>query len=102
MKVIFNIPVAYRIPGSTATIPIINMDNITMQATYNSQLMVFDYYQNNITLVRNAISTMSSSSSFTTKTIVQSSNGMNYNAINMGHVNEVSFKTSSTNDLGGK
>lgn len=102
MKVVFNIPVAYKIPGSAATIPIIDMDNITIQATYNSQLMVFDYYQNNITLVRNAISTMSTSSTFSTKTIVHSGNGINYDAIDMGHVNEISFKTTSTNDLGGK
>ncbi|XP_065370369.1 integrin alpha-PS3-like isoform X2 [Calliphora vicina] len=99
MKVVFNIPVAYKIPGSSATIPIINMDNITMQATYNSQLVVFDFFQNNITLVRNSISTMSSASSTVTKTIVQSSNGLNYNAIDMGHVNEISFKENH-NDIG--
>ncbi|XP_037824553.1 integrin alpha-PS3-like isoform X1 [Lucilia sericata] len=99
MKVVFNIPVAYRIPGSLATIPIIDMDNITMQATYNSQLVVFDFFQNNITLVRNSISTMSSASSTMTKTIVESSNGLHYNAIDMGHVNEISFKNTN-NDFG--
>lgn len=104
MKVVFNIPVAYRIPGSVATIPIIDTDNITMQATYNSQLMAFDFFQNNVTLVRNSVSTMTStsSSSSITKTIVmESSNGMHYSAVDMGHVNEITFQNTN-NDLSGK
>lgn len=95
MKVIFSIPVAYRIAGSLATIPIINIDNITMQATYNSQLVVFDFFQNNVTLVRNSISTMTSSSSTVAKTITESSNAFHYNSINVDQVNKISFENSN-------
>lgn len=100
MEVVFNIPVAYRISGSEATIPIIDMNNITMQATYDSQLVGIDFYQNTTQLLMNTISTMSSFSSSVTKTIIENSNGMHYDGINMGHVNEISYKDSD-HSMGG-
>uniref|UniRef100_A0A1B0A219 Integrin alpha second immunoglobulin-like domain-containing protein n=1 Tax=Glossina pallidipes TaxID=7398 RepID=A0A1B0A219_GLOPL len=59
MELKFDIPVAYRIPGATATIPIIDMSNITMQATYDSQLVGIDFYQNTTQILMNSIETFS-------------------------------------------
>lgn len=59
MELKFDIPVAYRIPGGTATIPIIDMSNITMQATYDSQLVGIDFYQNTTQILMNSIETFS-------------------------------------------
>ncbi|KAM8711525.1 hypothetical protein ACLKA7_000636 [Drosophila subpalustris] len=54
LEIVFHIPVAYKISGSTATIPIINVSNLTMQATYDSQLVAIELLdQNNTQIIMN-------------------------------------------------
>ncbi|XP_036332455.1 integrin alpha-PS3-like, partial [Rhagoletis pomonella] len=66
MDVIFYIPVAYKVPGTTNTIQIIEMDKINMQAVYDAQLIGIDYYQNNTQLIMNTIEVSTSTHSTTT------------------------------------
>lgn len=51
MQLVFNIPVAYIIPGSTKLIPIVNVTDIAMEAIYDSQRKDVFFYQNNTQLL---------------------------------------------------
>ncbi|XP_030384138.1 integrin alpha-PS3 isoform X2 [Scaptodrosophila lebanonensis] len=56
LEISFFIPIAYKVAGSTATIPIININNLTMQATYDSQLVAIDLVdQNNTQILMNTV-----------------------------------------------
>jgi len=64
LEIVFHIPVAYKISGSTATIPIINVGNLSMQATYDSQLVSIELLdQNNTQIIMNTIEVSSTRSS---------------------------------------
>lgn len=97
MSIVFDIPVAYLIPGTAKNIPIVDMNNITMQAVYDSQIKDVQFYQNNTQILMNAVEKTSSfSTQFTSKLVKDASaNGMQYNAIDMGHVNEFTVKEES-------
>ncbi|XP_067631871.1 integrin alpha-PS3 isoform X2 [Eurosta solidaginis] len=73
MDVTFYIPVAYKVPGTTNTIQIVEMDRINMQAVYDSQLIGIDFYQNNTQLIMNTVevSTKSQSSASTVTKVKQ-------------------------------
>uniref|UniRef100_A0A1L8EBN8 Putative vitronectin receptor alpha subunit n=1 Tax=Haematobia irritans TaxID=7368 RepID=A0A1L8EBN8_HAEIR len=100
MRIIFDIPVAYTIPGSTKNVQIVDMNNITMQAVHDSQIKDVQFYQNSTQILMNAVTKTSSfSTQFTTKTAKDAgNNGMKYDAINMGHVNEFHVKEESFGD----
>ncbi|XP_060658574.1 integrin alpha-PS3-like isoform X1 [Drosophila nasuta] len=88
LEIVFNIPVAYRVSGSTATIPIINVSNLTMQATYDSQLVAIELLdQNNTQIIMNTVE-ISSSSSRVEHTVVVSQNGAHYDSTTSGHVHQ--------------
>ncbi|XP_013109885.2 integrin alpha-PS3 [Stomoxys calcitrans] len=97
IRIVFDIPVAYTIPGSTKNVQIIDMNNITMQAVHDSQIKDVQFFQNSTQILTNAVEkTASFSTQFTTKLSKDGgSNGMHYNAINMGHVNEFNVKEES-------
>lgn len=99
MEIVFSIPVAYTVPGTSKTIPIVDMSNITMQAVYDAQIKDVEFTQNNTHILMNAIEKTSSFSTSFTKTMTESNNGMHYNSMAMGHVNEFTVKEES---FGGK
>ncbi|XP_017485528.1 PREDICTED: integrin alpha-PS3-like [Rhagoletis zephyria] len=78
MDVIFYIPVAYKVPGTTNTIQIIEMDKINMQAVYDAQLIGIDYYQNNTQLIMNTIEV--STSTHSTSTVSKTNKHKHINA----------------------
>ncbi|KAH8299896.1 hypothetical protein KR044_007351 [Drosophila immigrans] len=85
LEIVFHIPVAYRISGSTATIPIINVSNLTMQATYDSQLVGIELLdQNNTQIIMNTVEVSSTRSH--TEHVVVSQNGAHYDVSTSGHV----------------
>ncbi|XP_061397206.1 integrin alpha-PS3-like [Musca vetustissima] len=101
MKIVFDIPVAYRIPDTTKTIPIVDMSNITMQAVYDAQIKDVQFYQNTTQILMNAVETTSSfSTQFTSKLVNGGggNNGMHYDSTNMGHVNEFNIREESFGD----
>ncbi|XP_050323162.1 integrin alpha-PS3 isoform X1 [Bactrocera neohumeralis] len=65
IDVVFYIPVAYKVPGTTNTIQIVEKDRINMQAVSDAQTVVIDYFENNTQLVMNAIESTSSTHSTT-------------------------------------
>ncbi|XP_034476583.1 integrin alpha-PS3 isoform X2 [Drosophila innubila] len=87
LEIVFHIPVAYKISGSTATIPIINVGNLSMQATYDSQLVSIELLdQNNTQILMNTIEVSSTRSS--TERVLISQNGAHYDSSTSGHVHE--------------
>lgn len=87
LEIVFHIPVAYKISGSSATIPIINVSNLTMQATYDSQLVAIELLdQNNTQIIMNTIEVSSSRTS--TERVLFSQNGAHYDSSTSGHVHE--------------
>lgn len=87
LEIVFHIPVAYKIAGSKAIIPIINVANISMQATYDSQLVAIELLdQNNTQIIMNAVEVSSSRS--VTEGVAVSQNGGHYDIITSGHVHE--------------
>uniref|UniRef100_A0A1A9WWH1 Integrin alpha second immunoglobulin-like domain-containing protein n=1 Tax=Glossina brevipalpis TaxID=37001 RepID=A0A1A9WWH1_9MUSC len=87
MEVEFYIPVAYRTQGATAIIPIIDMTNISMQASYDSQLVGIDFYQNTTQILMNSIEISSSGLSFTTSVndLDMLHNSLDYNPLETDH-----------------
>lgn len=65
IDVVFYIPVAYKVSGTTNTIPIVEKDRINMQAVSDGQVVAIDYFENNTQLVMNAIEITSSTHSST-------------------------------------
>lgn len=87
LEIVFYIPVAYKISGSTASIPIINVSNLTMQATYDSQLVAIDLMdQNNTQILMNPIEVSTTRTS--TERVLISQNGAHYDVSTSGHVHE--------------
>lgn len=65
IDVVFYIPVAYKVPGTTNTIQIVEKDRINMQAVSDAQVVAIDYFENNTQLMMNAIEITSSTHSTT-------------------------------------
>lgn len=87
LEIVFYIPVAYKVAGSSANIPIINVGNISMQATYDSQLVAIELLdQNNTQILMNAVEV--SSSRGMEEAVAVSQNGGHYDVITSGHVQE--------------
>uniref|UniRef100_W8BH52 Integrin alpha-PS3 n=1 Tax=Ceratitis capitata TaxID=7213 RepID=W8BH52_CERCA len=63
MDVIFYIPVAYKVPGTTNTIQIIEKDRINMQAVYDTQRTDIHFYENDKQLIMNALEVATSAHS---------------------------------------
>lgn len=92
------IPVAYRIPGSLITIPIIDMSNITVQGVYDSQLIGVDFFQNTTQLLMNPLEIKKKfQTSKTTTIFTEDINGHFYESAKTDHV----YETNSIS-LGGK
>ncbi|EDW01487.1 integrin alpha-PS3 [Drosophila grimshawi] len=51
LEIVFHIPVAYRTADSSATIPIINVGSLSMQATYDAQLVNVELLDENSTQI---------------------------------------------------
>lgn len=95
LEIVFYIPVSYNVLGSTATIPIINVANISMQATYDSQLVGIELLDpNNTLIITNAVE-ISSSSRGGVEGVAVSQNGGHYDVITSGHVHEAWQETDS-------
>lgn len=95
MQLVFDIPVAYTIPGTTKTIPIIDMNNITMQAMYDSQIKDVSFYLNNTQILMNAVEKMSSfSTQFNTKVITESGSS-HFRTVEMHSSGEFTVKEES-------
>ncbi|XP_017839011.2 LOW QUALITY PROTEIN: integrin alpha-PS3 [Drosophila busckii] len=89
LELVFHIPVAYKIAGSTATIPIINVSNLTMQATYDAQLVAIELLdQNNTQLILNPIEVPTSRIGYDEEHAVLTQNGEHYDISTSGHVHE--------------
>ncbi|XP_037947350.1 integrin alpha-PS3 isoform X1 [Teleopsis dalmanni] len=99
LEIVFNIPIAYKVQGSSATIPIINSNNITMQAVYDSQLVGIDYYDNNTQLLMNTYEITSKTTKEITKVFVDSMNGIHYDSSKVGHIDMDFGHSSQGNDL---
>ncbi|XP_005192057.1 integrin alpha-PS3 isoform X2 [Musca domestica] len=98
MQLVFDIPVAYTIPGTTKTIPIIDMNNITMQAMYDSQIKDVSFYLNNTQILMNAVEKMSSfSTQFNTKVITESGSS-HFRTVEMHSSGEFTVKEESFGD----
>lgn len=96
LEIVFYIPVAYNVLGSTAIIPIINVANISMQATYDSQLVGIELLdQNNTMIITNAVEISSSSRASGVEGVAVSQNGGHYDIITSGHVHEAWQETDS-------
>ncbi|XP_073849058.1 integrin alpha-PS3-like isoform X2 [Musca autumnalis] len=99
MQLVFDIPVAYTIPGTTKTIPIVDMNNITMQAMYDSQIKDVSFYQNNTQILMNAVEKMSSfSTQFTTKVITESGSSSHFRTMEVHSGGEFTVKEESFGD----
>ncbi|XP_017835481.2 LOW QUALITY PROTEIN: integrin alpha-PS3-like [Drosophila busckii] len=89
LELVFHIPVAYKIAGSTAIIPIINVSNLTMQATYDAQLVAIELLdQNNTQLILNPIEVPTSRIGYDEEHAVMTQNGEHYDISTSGHVHE--------------
>lgn len=89
LELVFHIPVAYKIAGSTATIPIINVSNITMQATYDSQLVSIELLDpNNTQIIMNAVEISTTRTSEHKERVVVSQNGAQYDVSSSGHTEQ--------------
>ncbi|XP_054738538.1 integrin alpha-PS3-like isoform X1 [Anastrepha obliqua] len=103
MDVVFYIPVAYKVPGTTNTIQIIEMDKINMQAVYDAQLIGIDYYENNTQLIMNTIEISTSTHSTTTasklKEHKKSTMTYEYNSFYDMPVESDSYDTEDTSNM---
>lgn len=82
----FYIPIAYKVAGSAAVIPIINITSLKMQASYDSQLLNVDLYdQNNTLLLVDAVEVSSRVSGGLEKTVI-TQNGHGYDVSTSGHI----------------
>lgn len=101
LEVAFNIPVAYKMGGSTKMFPVVDINNITMQAVYESQIINIEFYQNQTQLV---MGTYEISRNVPLSTVTNDNfggnNGLHYDAVKIGHVNEISAQ--HDHNLGGK
>ncbi|XP_017061946.1 integrin alpha-PS3 isoform X2 [Drosophila ficusphila] len=88
LTVSFYIPIAYKLPGSSAVVPIINMTSLKMQATYDSQLLAVDLYdQNNTLLIVEPIEVATEVVGGLERTVV-TQNGGGYDIHTSGHVHQ--------------
>uniref|UniRef100_A0A1I8P8N4 Integrin alpha second immunoglobulin-like domain-containing protein n=1 Tax=Stomoxys calcitrans TaxID=35570 RepID=A0A1I8P8N4_STOCA len=95
IQLVFDIPVAYTIPGTSKTIPIIDMSNITMHAKYDSQIKDVTFYQNNTQILMNAIEKMSSFSSQFTKKVMTESSSSHFKTMEVHQGGEFTVKEES-------
>ncbi|XP_061397209.1 integrin alpha-PS3 [Musca vetustissima] len=96
MQLVFDIPVAYTIPGTTKTIPIVDINNITMLAMYDAQIKDVSYYQNNTQLLMNAVEKMSSfSTQFTTQVKTETSSSSHFRTMEVHNGGEFTVKEES-------
>ncbi|XP_030560119.1 integrin alpha-PS3 [Drosophila novamexicana] len=92
LELVFHIPVAYKIAGSTATLPIINVGNLSMQATYDSQLVSIELLdQNNTQIIMNPIEISTTRSGQHTERVVVNQNGQHYE-VSSEHVLQESWQ----------
>lgn len=85
----FFIPIAYKVPGSTAVVPIINITTLRLQATYDSQLLGIDLYDHNDTiLLLDTVEISTSVKDGLEKTII-TQNGQGYDISTSGHVHQM-------------
>ncbi|KAH8348438.1 hypothetical protein KR084_007423 [Drosophila pseudotakahashii] len=90
LTVSFYIPIAYKVAGSTAIIPIINVTSLKMQASYDSQLLSVDLYdQNNTLLVVNPVEVgVTTLSGGLERTVITQTHGQSYDIHTSGHVHQ--------------
>ncbi|KAH8407473.1 hypothetical protein KR222_001829 [Zaprionus bogoriensis] len=87
LEIVFHIPVAYKVSGSSALIPIINVANMSMQATYDSQLVSIELLDpNNTQIVMNTQEIATSYS--VTDSVVISENREHYDVSTSGSVHQ--------------
>ncbi|KAH8253011.1 hypothetical protein KR032_003177 [Drosophila birchii] len=80
----FYIPIAYRV--GTAHIPIINITSLKMQASYDSQLLNIDLYdQNNTMLFPDPVEVSTTVSGGLERTVI-TQNGQGYDVSTSGHI----------------
>ncbi|SPP75911.1 integrin alpha-PS3 isoform X2 [Drosophila guanche] len=85
----FLIPIAYKIAGSTAVIPIINITTLKMQATYDAQLLGIELFnQNNTRLILDPIEISTPRGIQSTERTVLRQNGQGYDITTSGHVHQ--------------
>ncbi|KAH8388159.1 hypothetical protein KR200_011056 [Drosophila serrata] len=82
----FYIPIAYKVAGSTAVIPIINITSLRMQASYDSQLLNIDLYDQNDTLLFPDPVEVSTTVSGGLERTVITQNGNGYDVSTSGHI----------------
>ncbi|XP_016972539.1 integrin alpha-PS3 isoform X2 [Drosophila rhopaloa] len=88
LTVSFYIPIAYKVAGSTAVIPIVNISSLKMQATYDSQLLGIDLYdQNNTLLIVEPLEVATTVSGGMERTVI-TQNGQGYDIHTSGHVHQ--------------
>jgi len=88
LTVSFYIPIAYKVAGSTAIIPIINVTSLKMQASYDSQLLSIDLYdQNNTMLVVDPVEVTTTLSGGLERTVI-TQNRQSYDIHTSGHVHQ--------------
>ncbi|XP_055844968.1 integrin alpha-PS3 [Episyrphus balteatus] len=75
LEIAFEIPIAHKFYGSSQPVPVVDVNNITIQGVYNSQLLYVDLYQDKTLLLVNPTEISMSS----TRTIVtQNGNQITY------------------------
>ncbi|XP_020800285.1 integrin alpha-PS3 isoform X2 [Drosophila serrata] len=82
----FYIPIAYKVAGSAAVIPIINITSLRMQASYDSQLLNIDLYDQNDTLLFPDPVEVSTTVSGGLERTVITQNGNGYDVSTSGHI----------------
>ncbi|XP_017125156.1 integrin alpha-PS3 isoform X1 [Drosophila elegans] len=90
LTVSFYIPIAYKVAGQTEVIPIINITSLKMQASYDSQLLGVDLYdQNNTLLIVESleVATTTTLSGGLERTVI-TQNGQGYDIHTSGHVHQ--------------
>ncbi|KAH8275324.1 hypothetical protein KR026_005117 [Drosophila bipectinata] len=85
----FFIPIAYKVPGSTAVVPIINITSLRLQATYDSQLLGIDLYDHNDTILLTDTVEISTSVRDGLEKTVITQNGQGYDISTSGHIHQV-------------
>ncbi|XP_037715995.1 integrin alpha-PS3 isoform X2 [Drosophila subpulchrella] len=89
LTISFYIPIADKVAGSTAIRPIINMTSLKMQATYDSQLLGIDLYdQNNTLLLLDPIEVATTLSGGLERTVITQTHGLSYDIHSSGHVHQ--------------
>ncbi|XP_017027542.1 integrin alpha-PS3-like isoform X1 [Drosophila kikkawai] len=84
----FYIPIAYKVAGSSAVIPIININSLRIQATYDSQLVNMDIYDQNDTLLLLDAKEVSTTVSGGLERTVITQNGGGYDISASGHIHQ--------------